>query len=148
MHRTSYHAWFCCWTACAVFWIFSVPLVSGKEQGLWSLVANTSPWHERISAVLGSDFCWIVWFSAVWRDPRVPSTCWSTGQSQEKLSWRLVAISTCKSPLLRSFPLDYQVKAHDLRVRLFRYFLPASRASDTSAWTIRGKRKNGDKGWT
>ena len=43
------------------------------------------------------------------RETRVPSTCWATGQSQERLSWRLVAISTCKSHLLRSFPLHYQV---------------------------------------
>ena len=47
---------------------------------------------EEISAVLGSDSCWIAWFSAVWWEPRVPRTCWATGQSQEKLSWRLVAM--------------------------------------------------------
>ena len=31
--------------ALAVFWIVRVPLVSGNEQGLWSRVASTSPWH-------------------------------------------------------------------------------------------------------
>ena len=25
---------------------------------------------DENSAVLGSDFCWIVWFSSVWRQPR------------------------------------------------------------------------------
>ena len=64
---------------------------------------------DENSAVLGSDSCWIARFSAVWRELRVPSTCWATGQNQEKLSWRLVAISTCKSSFgvfLLIFPMD------------------------------------------
>ena len=34
---------------------------------------------DKHSAVLDSDSCWIAGGSAVWREPRVPSTCWATG---------------------------------------------------------------------
>ena len=30
---------------------------------------------DENSAVLGSEFCWIAWFSSVRQEPRVPSTC-------------------------------------------------------------------------
>ena len=56
----------------------------GKTKTAHCSVCFLSPVNRGLeidenSAVLVSDFCWIAWFSSVWREPRVPSTCWATG---------------------------------------------------------------------